>query len=77
MSGLLSCSPSPMAVRLCVSATMLLFTHLAFVLLAPAVTGAVKMLGWIVGVVALAAFGLALFGTWPAASQIWGGRDDR
>lgn len=76
MSGLLSRSPSPAAVRRCVAATLLLLTHVALVLLAPAITGAVKLLSSILRLAALAADGGAVFGHWPVGSTIPGPRDD-
>ena len=76
MSGLMSATPSPLAARLAVAATILLLLQLAFVLHAPVVTGGLRLTSWIVGLVAGTAFGFALLGRWPAETRIWSRRHD-
>jgi len=71
MNGLLSCTPSPLAVRLAVAAILLLLVHIVFVLAAPAVAAGLKLVGWIVGLVAAACLGFALFGRWPRTTRVW------
>lgn len=76
MNGLMSGNPSPAAARLAVAATILSLLQLGFVLNAPAVTGGLRLVTWIVALVVGAAFTLALVGRWPPETRSWRDRHD-
>lgn len=58
-------APTPVALRLHVAATLLLLLHLGFSLKTPEVSVGLRAMTWIIGLVASAAFGLALLARDP------------